>query len=230
MRMRRKKWVPSELNGCPFYIQDAQSLRGRWHGAFPRPAPMMLEIGCGRGVSSAPMAKDAPGVNFILADMKTDMLGYVRRALIREYGDDERRNALITSMDAMFLSRYMDERDRVERIYLNFSNPWDEKRRHEKRRLTHPRQLMQYRQILSPGGEIWFKTDSDSLFGDSLRYFAACGFRVRYETRDLHASGFAPNYVSEHEIMYTQMGVPIKFAIAVKEDAVPPSPADGIQA
>ena len=225
MRMRRKKWVPSELAGCPLYIEDAQSLRGHWREAFPASAPMMLEIGCGRGVSSAPMAKDNPGVNFIFADMKTDMLGYVRRALIRQYGDDARRNALITSMDAMFLSRYMDGSDAVERIYLSFSNPWDEKRRHEKRRLTHPRQLMQYRQILVPGGELWFKTDSDSLFESSLRYFSACGFSVRYVTRDLHASHFTPNYVSEHEIMYTQMGVPIKFAIAVREDDAP-SPAE----
>ena len=218
MRMRRKKWARPELSGCPYFVEDAVRYRGSWNSRFPNSAPLMLEIGCGKGVSSTPMARDNPGVNFILCDLKTDMLGYVRRNLEEAYGDDPVDNVLLTSMDAMFLDRYMAPPDTVSRIYLSFSNPWDEKLRHEKRRLTHPRQLMLYRGILEPSGEIWLKTDSDILFDASLEYFAQCGFRVRYLTRDLHASGFAPNYVSEHEIMYTQKGVPIKFAIAVKEE------------
>ena len=107
--------------------------------------------------------------------------------------------------------------DRVERIYINFCNPWTKRPKYAKRRLTHPRQLMQYRDFLVDGGEIWFKTDDMPLFTESLPYFDACGFELRYLVNDLHAAGFMPNYISEHEKMYTEKGVPIKFVIFRKK-------------
>ena len=76
---------------------------------------------------------------------------------------------------------------------------------------------MQYRDFLVDGGEIWFKTDDTPLFTESLPYFEACGFDMRYLTSDLHAAGFAPNYVSEHEQKFTALGVPIKFVIMRKK-------------
>jgi tRNA (guanine-N7-)-methyltransferase len=72
---------------------------------------------------------------------------------------------------------------------------------------------MQYREFLKPGGEIWFKTDDDTLFEDSRVYFDLCGFETVYLTRDLHRDGFRPNYVSEHEQKFTALGVPIKAGI-----------------
>ena len=72
---------------------------------------------------------------------------------------------------------------------------------------------MQYREILKPGGEIWFKTDDDTLFQDSLVYLDLCGFEIRYLTHDLHAAGFTPNYISEHERKFMDLGIPIKFGI-----------------
>ena len=77
---------------------------------------------------------------------------------------------------------------------------------------------MQYRDFLVPGGEIWFKTDDDDLFRDSLLYFKVCGFSQVYLTYDLHASGFTPNYITEHEKKYTMKGIPIKFCIVRKEE------------
>ncbi|MBP5725943.1 MAG: hypothetical protein J6Y48_02595, partial [Clostridia bacterium] len=100
-----------------------------------------------------------------------------------------------------------------ERIYIHFCNPWTEHPKHEKRRLTHPRQLMQYRTFLKEGGEIWFKTDDDTLFEDSLAYFELCGFEPVKVGLDLHADGFTPNYISEHEEKYTAMGIPIKYGV-----------------
>ena len=103
----------------------------------------------------------------------------------------------------------------MERIYINFCNPWSQKAKHRKRRLTHPRQLEQYKTFLAPGGEIWFKTDDDSLFADSVHYFEECGFSIRYQTLDLHHSGFEGNIPTEHEAMFSEQGIPIKFLIAV---------------
>ena len=76
---------------------------------------------------------------------------------------------------------------------------------------------MQFREFLIDGGEIWFKTDDDDLFYDSIEYFRLCGFKLRYITFDLHASGFQPNYVSEHEALFSRQGVPIKMLIAVRD-------------
>ena len=90
------------------------------------------------------------------------------------------------------------------------------------RLVKHGRQLMgQSGYRPKDGGEIWFKTDDDPLFDDSLEYFAQCGFSVRYLTRDLHNSGFSGSYSTEHERMFSAQGIPIKFLIAVKEPELP---------
>ena len=85
-----------------------------------------------------------------------------------------------------------------------------------KHRLTHPRQLLQYRQLMDEGAEIWFKTDDDDLFRDSLHYFPAAGFEITWQTFDLHANEPDWNLRTEHEGMFTEMGIPIKALIARK--------------
>ena len=221
MHIRKKKWARPELNACAWYENDGEKRKGHWREAFPRPeAPLHLEMGCGKGVSTAKMAAANPDINYVAADISNDVLGDARRNLVRECGG-EPDNIMILSCDICFIDRYFDQRDGAERIYISFCNPWTERPKHEKRRLTHPRQLIQYRRMLREGGEIWFKTDDDRLFEDSLAYFALCGFELRYLTRDLAGSGFEPNYLSEHEIMYMEKGVPIKFAILRKTPEEP---------
>lgn len=221
MHIRKKKWARPELNACAWYENDGEKRKGHWREAFPRPeAPLHLEMGCGKGVSTAKMAAANPDINYVAADISNDVLGDARRNLVRECGG-EPDNIMILSCDICFIDRYFDQRDGAERIYISFCNPWTERPKHEKRRLTHPRQLIQYRRMLRDGGEIWFKTDDDRLFEDSLAYFALCGFELRYLTRDLAGSGFEPNYLSEHEIMYMKKGVPIKFAILRKTPEEP---------
>jgi tRNA (guanine-N7-)-methyltransferase len=104
-----------------------------------------------------------------------------------------------------------NENDRVERIYINFCNPWP-KKNHKKRRLTHTRQLVNYKKFLH--GELWFKTDDDELFEESFEYFAEAGFRIKFSTHDLHSETGIENYVTEHEKMFTDEGKKIKFLIA----------------
>ena len=221
MHIRKKKWARPELNACAWYENDGEKRKGHWREAFPRPeAPLHLEMGCGKGVSTAKMAAANPDINYVAADISNDVLGDARRNLVRECGG-EPDNIMILSCDICFIDRYFDQRDGAERIYISFCNPWTERPKHEKRRLTHPRQLIQYRRMLRDGGEIWFKTDDDRLFEDSLAYFALCGFELRYLTWDLAGSGFEPNYLSEHEIMYMEKGVPIKFAILRKTPEEP---------
>ena len=218
MRMRKKRWARPELAACPYYIPDPEAHRGAWRALFAHPErPMQLELGCGKGVSTARMVHENRQVNFVAIDLISDVLGSARRNIAREYGDEPVENVLLTSQNILYIRNIFAPEDCFERIHISFCNPWNEKLKHRKRRLTHTRQLAQYRDFLADGGEIWFKTDDDVLFDESLAYFAESGFSVRYLTRDLHASGFSPNYLSEHEIMFSERGVKIKFLIAAKE-------------
>ena len=99
--------------------------------------------------------------------------------------------------------------EQVERIYINFCNPWPAAG-HHKRRLTHTRQLLSYKPLLAPGGEIWFKTDNDDLYLATRRYLAEAGFAIYFDTRDLHAAGDPENILTEHELRFTQEGIPTK--------------------
>jgi len=218
MHMRRKTWARPELESCPYYRELPESCKGKWAQEFPHAAPLHIELGCGKGVSTAQMVRANPHINYLVIDLVRDVLGSTRRNIEAAFQGDAIENVIISALHIEYIYKYIGSGDQAERIYINFCNPWTKRKKHEKRRLTHSRQLMQYRDFLVDGGEIWFKTDDDELFDDSLEYFAQCGFSIRYLTRDLHASGFTPNYQSEHEMMYSEKGVPIKFAIAVKEE------------
>ena len=217
MHMRTKKWAKPELAVCPYFTDEAETLRGHWHERFAKDQPLYLELGCGKGVSTAAMVYDNRNKNFVAMDITCNVLGDTRRNIARTYGEEPVDNVIIARYDIEYIRNVFAPEDRIERIYINFCNPWTKRPKYAKRRLTHPRQLMQYRDFLVDGGEIWFKTDDTPLFTDSLPYFEACGFDMRYLTSDLHAAGFAPNYVSEHEQKFTALGVTIKFVIMRKK-------------
>lgn len=217
MHMRTKKWAKPELAVCPYFTDETERFRGQWRAQFERDQPLYLELGCGKGVSTAVMIHDNPQINYVAMDITCNVLGDTRRNIAAAFGDAPVKNAIIARYDISYIEKVFAPEDRVERIYINFCNPWTKRPKYAKRRLTHPRQLMQYRTFLVDGGEIWFKTDDVPLFTESLPYFEACGFEMRYLTNDLHASGFSPNYVSEHEQKFTALGVPIKFVIFRKK-------------
>ena len=217
MHMRTKKWAKPELAVCPYFTDEAETLRGHWHERFAKDQPLYLELGCGKGVSTAAMVYDNRDRNVVAMDITCNVLGDTRRNIARTYGEEPVDNVVIARYDIEYIRNVFAPEDRIERIYINFCNPWTKRPKYAKRRLTHPRQLMQYRDFLVDGGEIWFKTDDTPLFTESLPYFEACGFEMRYLTSDLHAAGFAPNYVSEHEQKFTALGVPIKFVIMRKK-------------
>ncbi len=213
MHMRKKKWSRPELEACPYFVANPVQLRNAWAARFAHQQPFHIELGCGKGVSTAQMTSANRQINYLAIDINLDVLGCARRNLEAAYGDDPIENALLTNCHIEYIHTILGPEDRVERIYISFCNPWCARPKQHKRRLTHPRQLMQYREFLADGGEIWFKTDDDQLFRDSLTYFSVCGFDAAYLTDDLHGSGFAPNYVSEYERKYLASGMKIHFGI-----------------
>ena len=217
MRMRVKKWARPELAVCPFYVEKAEEMRGRWREAFSKERPLYLELGCGKGVSTTKMAFEDEEHNYIAIDLITSVLGVAKRNAEAVYrGSREVDNLVFSNFDIEYSVNFFAPEDQIERIYISFCNPWTKKGSQHKHRLTHTRQLVQYRTFLKDGGEIHFKTDDDELFSDSRRYFEQAGFEEVYVTRDLHKSGYTPNYESEHEKMFDAEGVPIKFLIARK--------------
>ena len=107
----------------------------------------------------------------------------------------------------------LNENDKIERIYINFCNPWP-RGKHHKKRLTHTRQLELYKTFLQKNGEIHFKTDDDNLFIDSLTYFKQTGFDIIWKTYDLHREEKEENIITEHETMFSNQGIKIKALIA----------------
>ena len=215
MRIRRKPWARPELAECPFCIDHPEEFIGHWQQSFAKEQPLHLELGCGKGGFMAQKAVRNPDINFLAVDIKSDILGLTKRNIEQSYEQAGKPvdNVRICAYDIERILQVLDSHDEVERIYINFCNPWP-KKKHKKKRLTYPRQLFFYQEFLKNGGEIWFKTDDDELFEESLGYFEMCGFTQEYLTYDLAQSGFAENIVTEHEQMFMDQGIKIKFLIA----------------
>ena len=216
MHMRHKKWARPELSVCPYFKDAPIDLRGHWQECFPVGRPLHLELGCGKGVATAEMVYNNQDVNYIAIDITCDILGDARRNIQSKFEDRKPDNIMIVRYDIEYIRRLFSWEDAVERIYISFCNPWSERPKYAKRRLTHPRQLLQYREFLCENGEIWFKTDSEQLWKDSLQYFSVSAFEPIFITDNLHLSGFKPNYVSEHEEKYSKKGIPIRMGIFVR--------------
>lgn len=217
MRMRRKPWVREELAKSEFFIDNPIELIGKWNGAFKRPKqPMHLELGCGKGSFIAKLASINPEINYLAIDIKSEVLGLAKRNIEKEYLEAKRDidNVLLTAYEIQIIQNILNKKDKVERIYINFCNPWP-KPRHNKKRLTYTRQLENYKIFLKKGGEIYFKTDDESLFNASIKYFEETGFKIISKTYDLHSEPIWENNIeTEHEKMFEEQGIKTKAIIA----------------
>ena len=219
MRIRYKKWARPELEASAFYIDNPEEMKGKWKEKFKNPKlPLNLELGCGKGFFIANLGLRNQDKNFIAIDLVDAMLGLAKRNVEQMYKDNKREvdNVLLTRFDIERINLILDKSDEVERIYINFCNPWP-RGKHHKKRLTYPKQLEKYKEILKENGEVYFKTDDDDLFNDSLNYFERSGFEVVKKTFDLHSEeSFWDNIMTEHEKMFSEEGIKIKALIAKK--------------
>ncbi len=214
MRIRNKPWAKEELLASDFYVQKAEDYKGRWKEFFNNENDhIYLELGCGKGFFVKKAAKQNQNINYIAIDLIDAILGMANRNIIEEFENKEVLNLALTRYDVEEINNILDQSDNIERIYINFCNPWP-KPRHKKRRLTHTRQLEKYKQFLAPKGEIYFKTDDDELFRESLEYFKEAGFEVVKTTENLNEEPkFWENIETEHEIKFKNEGIKIKAGI-----------------
>ena len=218
MRIRKKKWAEPELSVCDFFVKNPEEHTGQWKKAFKKEQPLYLEIGCGKGGFAGRLALENPDKNIIALDIKIYMLGVGRRTIVKLFEEngktqDDITNLLLVNYNVEQLDKIITADDEIERLYINFCNPWP-RPKHKKRRLTYYKKLEMYKKFLKMDAEIRFKTDDDELFDESLEYFEQSGYEITYLTRDLHNSDVKDNIETEHEKMFSAEGIKITYLIA----------------
>ena len=203
MRMRKKpNLLPRMEKASAVLTARPEALRGKWLVSFPGHSRLHLELGCGKGGFTCAVAAAMPDTLLAAVEKVPDaMVVAMERAV--EAG---LTNVRFLDTDALRLPELFAPGE-AERIYINFCDPWPKKKQF-KRRLTAPGFLDLYRQVLAPGGEIWFKTDNLPLFDWSCETMAAAGFQLGEVTRDLHANG-PVGIMTDYEKKFYGEGKPI---------------------
>lgn len=195
-----------------FVVHEEETRAGTWHALFGNENPLHIEIGMGKGKFMMSMAKKHPYINYVGIEKYSSVL---LRALEKmEQEEHPLPNLRFIRMDAENIGKVFD-RGEVDRIYLNFSDPWP-KDRHAKRRLTSGEFLTQYEQILNPDGQVEFKTDNRELFDFSVESVKEKGWKLQAVTYNLHQDQKLSegNVMTEYEERFSAMGNPIHKLIA----------------
>ena len=206
MRMRRKKNLDQRLERCDgVQVKDPAENKGRWREIFGINGELHLEIGCGKGDFILECARRSPDIMFVAVEKYQNVL-LLAMEKVRDAG---LKNVLFIDADAATLADVFDK-DEVDRIYLNFSDPWP-KDRHAKRRLPSRQFLARYDVILKKEGTLEFKTDNRPLFDFAVEELEPAGWQAKVITYDLHsdASLMEGNVMTEYEEKFSSIGNPI---------------------
>mgnify|MGYP005791483301 FL=1 len=213
MRLRNVPGAKETIIQSDFSIQEPKTYRGKWKEEFKNENPIHIEIGMGKGKFILEMAERNLEINYIGIEMYSSVL--VRA--VEKTENFEGENLRLIRMDAEEIEEVFAPEE-VDRIYLNFSDPWP-KDRHAKRRLTSARFLERYDHILAPDGRIMFKTDNRNLFDFSLEQIEEAGWILENYTYDLHNSKFNEgNVMTEYEEKFSAKGNPICRLTAYRHD------------
>lgn len=213
MRLRNVPGAKETIIQSDFSIQEPKTYRGKWKEEFKNQNPIHIEIGMGKGKFILEMAERNPEINYIGIEKYSSVL--VRA--VEKTENFEGENLRLIRMDAEGIEEVFAPEE-VDRIYLNFSDPWP-KDRHAKRRLTSVRFLERYDHILAPDGRIMFKTDNRNLFDFSLEQIEEAGWILENYTYDLHNSKFNEgNVMTEYEEKFSAKGNPICRLTAYRHD------------
>ena len=215
MRLRNIPGARETVANSPFVVQEPSTVRGRWKDVFGNENPIFIEVGMGKGQFLMKMAAKNPQINYLGMEMYDSVL--LRALQLREKLEAEPDNLLFIREDARLLPEIFEQGE-VEKIYLNFSDPWP-KARHAKRRLTSREFLARYEKILVDRGEVEFKTDNRTLFDFSLEEIRDAGWTLLACTYDLHRDARLSqgNVMTEYEEKFSGMGKPICKLIAARK-------------
>lgn len=204
MRRRKVKGADEKLLSYKGYVlrDDINKLKGNWNSKFENNNPIHVEFGTGRGKFITTLAKENPNINYIAFEIKEEVIiKGVEKAV-----EANLNNILFAWADVSNILDYFEEYE-LNRIYVNFCDPWP-KTRWAKRRLTHANFLNMYKTLLSKDGELHFKTDNEKLFEFSLNEIASNNWMLKNICLDLAKSEFE-NVTTEYEDKFMSYGMKI---------------------
>ena len=211
MRMRKKKNLLPRMERCAaLQIKDPIAHRGHWRELMPEARELRVELGCGKGRFTVGAAAAEPDVLFVAVEMVPDAMVVAMERCAAE----GLRNVRFIDANANILPEFFAPGE-VDRIYINFCDPWPTKR-HAKRRLTSRQFFERYDKILAGNGVVEFKTDNDDLFAFSMEEVAEAGWTLDAHTFDLHHDPVLNegNVMTEYEEKFSSLGHPIHKLIA----------------
>ena len=205
MRVKHKKWAAPLMEAHPELITlDPASFKGRWQERFEKSQPLQIEVGMGKGQFIIGMAKAHPEINFIGLEIEQTVAAIALKHALPE----RLPNLTLICGDGAGLDTYFEDGS-IDRMYLNFSDPWP-KTRHEKRRLTYKSFLANYQKVVKPDGGLEFKTDNQGLFEYSLTSLNNFGMVFDGVWLNLHESPENEgNVETEYEQRFAGLGQPI---------------------
>ncbi len=212
MRLRNVTGSQEMIADSRFIVHEPFELKGKWGEEFGNANPIHVEIGMGKGRFIMELARTNPSINYIGIEKYSTVL---LRA-VQKQEQEQLENLRLIRMEAEDVCEVFDAEE-VERIYLNFSDPWP-KDRHAKRRLMSRQFLERYDMILARGGRIEFKTDNEVLFNFALDELEPAGWRADAVTRDLHhdAKMLEGNVMTEYEERFSSQGNPIYKCVVLR--------------
>ncbi len=216
MRLRNIPRAEGTVQAHKTVIKRPEDQRGCWRQVFGNKNPLYIEIGMGKGQFILNMAAKYPDINFVGIERYTSvLLRAVEKFDTEEFR--ELKNVRFVCMDARNVEDVFAPVE-VDRIYLNFSDPWP-KARHARRRLTSTEFLARYERILVESGHVEFKTDNTELFNFSLEQVKEAGWALESFTYDLHHNEEMnrDNIMTEYEEKFSKKGNPINKLIAVRK-------------
>ena len=205
MRLRNIPGAKDAILECDWVIDEPEKFKGEWSSVFGEKRPLFLEVGMGKGRFLMDMARLHPERNYVGIEMYDSVLlrALQKREELEEAGE-KFSNLVFIRVDARLLPEIF-EKDEVDGIYLNFSDPWPPNRQ-RKRRLTWRAYLEVYDEILRQQGDLCFKTDNQRFFEWSLQEICQFGWLIQNISLDLHNSDFEGNVMTEYEEKFSAEG------------------------
>jgi tRNA (guanine-N7-)-methyltransferase len=185
--MAQKKLIRfAQLKTFPNVLEYPEHMAGQWHSFFKNEGPIVLELACGRGEYTIGLAAMQPDKNFIGVDVKGNRMFIGAKYAL----ENDLKNASFLRTQIEMLTNYFAAGE-LDEIWITFPDP-QLRTSTAKRRLTHPRFLRLYNQVLKPGGNINLKTDSPALFAFTKKVIELYGLLVVEEMDDVYGSPHGP--------------------------------------
>ena len=208
MRLRNVKNKKEIMDNSIYLVKNPKEFKGKWNSLFKNDNPIYIEIGMGKGKFIIENAINYPNINFIGIEKYDSVIAKSLQKI-----PDGLNNLVMVREDALNIDEIFSHE--IDKIYLNFSDPWP-KKRHHLRRLSSRVFLEKYDNIFKNKKIIEMRTDNRDLFQYSLVSFSEYGYTLEKVSLDLHTDEM-PEITTEYEDKFSKDGMPIYYVMCNKD-------------